>query len=91
MSLLVIFGVSHLQEIVGELALSIPSFQERTLQAVNLAMASKLPELARRAIQVAAVVGGSAELQRVKQLADSQDAAVAADARASAFYLKSRC
>ncbi len=84
-------GVSHLQEIVGELALSIPSFQERTVQAVNLAMASKLPELARRAIQVAAVVGGSAELQRVKQLADSQDAAVAADARASAFYLKSRC
>jgi hypothetical protein len=84
-------GVSHLQEIVADLAFSIPAFQERALRVVNLAMASELSELARRAIQVAAVIGGNAELQRVKQLASSQDATVASDARASAFYLKGRC
>lgn len=84
-------GVSHLQEIVGELALSIPAFQERALRVVNLAIDSELPVLARRAIQVAAVIGGNAELQHIKQLASSQDAAVASDARAAAFYLKGRC
>ena len=84
-------GVSHLKEVVGELALSIPAFQERALRVVNLALASELSELARRAIQIAAVIGGNAELQRVKQLASSQDAAVASDARASAFHFKGRC
>lgn len=84
-------GVSHLQEIVGELVLCIPAFHERALRVANLAMGSEFPELARRAVQVAAVIGGNAELQRIKQLASSQDAAVASDARASAFYLKGRC
>ena len=84
-------GVSHLREIVDELAGFIPSFQQRTLHVVNAAMSSELSELARRAVQVAAVVGGTSELQRVKQLASSQDAAVASDARACAFYLKGRC
>jgi len=84
-------GVNHLQEIVGELGVSVPSFQERSLQAINTAMDSALPELARRAIQVAAVVGGASELQRVKQLASSPDQAVASDAKACAFYLKGRC
>ena len=84
-------GVSHLQEIICELSLSIPSFQERALRIVNLAMESELPELARRAVQVAAVIGSNTELQRIKQLASSQDATIASDARASAFYLKGRC
>ena len=84
-------GVNHLQDIVGELAVSMPAFQERALRVVNVAMSSELTELARRAIQVAAVVGGSNELQQVKQLASSQDTAVASDARACAFYLKGRC
>ena len=84
-------GVAHLQSIVGELALSIPAFQERALQAVNLAMSSELPHLVRRAIQVAAVIGGSNELQRVKELGSSPDADVASDAKAAAFYLKARC
>ena len=83
-------GVSHLQQIVSELTLSIPSFQERARRIVNLGMESEHPELARRAIQVAAVIGGSTELQQIKQLASSQDVAVASDARASAFYLKGR-
>ena len=84
-------GVAHLQDIVRELASSIPSFQERAVLAVNAAMQSELPELARRAIQVAAVIGGSRELQLVKDLASSQDSAVASDARACAFYFKGRC
>ena len=84
-------GVVHLQEIVGELAASMPNFQERVLSAIGSALNSEVPELARRAIQVAAVVGGGRELQRVKDLASSQNAAVASDARACAFYLKGRC
>jgi hypothetical protein len=84
-------GVSHLQDIVGKFAASIPAFQERALRVVNVAMSSELTELARRAIQVAAVIGGSTELQRVKHLASGQDIAVASDARACAFYLKGRC
>ncbi len=84
-------GVSHLQDIVGELASSIPSFRERAVRAVNAAMHSELPELTRRAIQVASVIGGRYELERVKDLASSQDTAVASDARACAFYLKGRC
>ena len=84
-------GVTHLQKIVGELALSVPSFQERAVRVVNLAFGSEQSELTRRAIQVAAVVGGSGELRQVQQLASSQDTAVASDARACAFYLKGRC
>ena len=81
-------GVSHLQEVVEDLTTSIPAFRERTLHIVNLAMESRLPELIRRAVQVAAVMGGDAELKRVKQLASSPDAAIASDAKASVFYLK---
>ena len=83
-------GVTHLQEIAGELVASIPAFEQRARHIVSTAMQSELTELARRAIQVAAVVGGNAELQLVRQLADSQDPAVASDARACAFYLKGR-
>ena len=59
-------GVTHLQKIVGELALSVPSFQERAVRVVNLAFGSEQSELTRRAIQVAAVVGGSGELRQVQ-------------------------
>lgn len=84
-------GVSHLQDIVSELASSIPGFQERALLAVNAAMHSELPDLVRSAIQVSAVIGGRRELQLVKDLASSLDTAVASDARACIFYLKRRC
>ena len=83
-------GVTHLQEIADQLADSIPAFEQRARKVVAAAMQSELSDLARRAVQVAAVIGGSAELQLVRQLADSQDPAVASDARACAFYLKGR-
>lgn len=83
-------GVLHLERRVDELASSIPSFRQRALGVVNLAMNSPLPELARRAIQVAAVVGGEAELSRLERLAPGLSPSVAADARACLFFLKHR-
>lgn len=49
-------GINHLQEIVDELVLSVESFRDRAVPVVNFAFRSELPELTRRAIQVAAVV-----------------------------------
>jgi hypothetical protein len=83
-------GVSHLQEIVREHCAADSTFLERTIRVANIAMASELPELVRRGLQVAAVVGGESELLRVQLLAASLDKDVAADARASAFHLKHR-
>ena len=83
-------AVEHLHDVTRELTSSIPDFRQRARQVVRLAMQSNLPDLARRAIQVAAVVGGSDELLQVKQLVASPDAAVASDAKACAFYLRGR-
>ena len=83
-------AVEHLHDVMRDLASSIPGFDQRARQVVRLAMQSELPELTRRAIQVAAIVGGSDELLQVKRLADSPDPAVASDAKACAFYLKGR-
>ena len=81
-------GVEHLEKIVGELDVTIPAFRERALQVINAAIGSEMPEFVRRAVQVAAVVGGRSELQQVKRLFLSPDPAVASDAKACAFYLK---
>jgi hypothetical protein len=83
-------GVNHLERIVGELAETIPSFEERARAIVNLAFESQLTDIVRRAIQVAAVIGGTEELQKIRQFDKSEFSAVASDARASAFYLKRR-
>ena len=84
-------GVDHLRKIVDEMSASVPSFQARALQIVNAALESSSSEFVRRAIQIAAVLGGISELERIKPLVSSQDASVASDARACAFYLKRRC
>ena len=83
-------GVQHLEQVVDGLELSIPAFRERARRAIQAAMASRLPELARRAIQVASVLGGEAELRQVQALASSPEPSVAADAKACAFLLKRR-
>jgi hypothetical protein len=54
---------------------------------VRLALGSNDAQLLRRAIQVAAVVGGAPELERIIPLVDSSVANVAADARACVFVL----
>jgi len=81
-------GIEHLQRIVGELASSIPSFQERALLVAQAAMASQFPDLLIRGIQVVALLGGEPELSRVKELTTSQDQLVASNAKACVFYLK---
>jgi len=83
-------GVEHLEQIVAERQSADPSFRARAKNVVRLALGSSDVGLLRRAVQVAAVVGGEEELDRIKSLAAHQDAAVAAHAKASGFYLRRR-
>lgn len=83
-------GIDHLHRIVGELKEAIPGFEERVRVIVNLAFESQFSDIVRRAIQVAAIVGGTKELEKIRQLGASEISAVASEARASAFYLKRR-
>src|SRR5215467_10177712 len=61
-------GIEHLQRIVGEMAESDSSFSQRVKIATRKALLSDDVNLLRRAIQVAAVVGDKAELQRISAL-----------------------
>jgi len=83
-------GVEHLLQIVQERSENDSSFLERAREAVKLALRSDNPVILRRGIQVAAVVGGESELVAVASLVQSEVQNVAADAKASAFYLKRR-
>jgi hypothetical protein len=83
-------GVEHLQEIVEEQTDIDPSFVSRAKKVVAMALTSESPEVLRRAIQVAAVLGGEKELKAISGMVKHTDASVAADARASAFHLKKR-
>jgi hypothetical protein len=83
-------GVDHLRRIVEEFSQTIPDFSERARVIVHAALTSDQPELVRRAIQIAAVIGGPSEIHAVRQLANSPQAEVAADARACVFYLTKR-
>lgn len=83
-------GVEHLHEIVEEMSDIDPEFPVRAKSIVTMALASDNFEILRRAIQVAAVIGGEDELRAVSRFKDHHDSAVSADARASAFHLKSR-
>ena len=55
-----------------------------------LALSSTNLNFVRRAIQVAAVVGGAAELRRIIALTTHELDSVAGDAKASAFHLKKK-
>jgi hypothetical protein len=81
-------GVEHLERIVAEMAESDSSFLIRAREVVLKAFGSMDLDVLRRAIQVAAVVGGDVELERVTILTTHKSKVVAADARASVFYLK---
>jgi hypothetical protein len=81
-------GVDHLRRIVEELSQTIPDFKERACVIVRAVLTSEQPELVRRAIQIAAVIGGPSEIPVVRQFVNSPLAEVAADARACVFYLK---
>jgi len=83
-------GIEHLQRIVVERAETDSSFSERVKIATRKALLSNDVNLLRRAIQVAAVVGDEAELQQISALISHETEEVAADARASAFYLQNR-
>jgi hypothetical protein len=74
-------GVNHLERVVSELTENIPDFEQRAKAIVNVAFESQFPEIVRRAIQVAAVIGGVEELQKVKQFEKNEPSEVASDAR----------
>ncbi|MEM8996815.1 MAG: hypothetical protein AAGF23_18665 [Acidobacteriota bacterium] len=79
-----------LQRTVDERGADDPSFRGRVRAVVGLALESRSVEVLRRAVQVAATVGGAEEARRVKALTTHASPSVAADARASAFYLEKR-
>jgi hypothetical protein len=83
-------GVEHLERIVAERHAADPNFRTRVRDLVKMAPVSTEVGLLRRAIQVAAVIGAEAELHRIQALTEHEDEAVAADAKASAFYFKRR-
>jgi hypothetical protein len=83
-------GVEHLEQIVAERHDADPTFRTRAREIVRMALTSTDMDLLRRAIQVAAVIGSEEELHRIQGLAAHENQAVAADARASGFYLKRR-
>ena len=83
-------GVEHLERIVAERQDGEASFRPRARDLVRMALSSTDIGLLRRAIQVAAVVGTEEELLRIVSLTSHENAAVVADAKAGAFYLKRR-
>lgn len=83
-------GVEHLEQIVAERQEADPTFHSRIRDVATMALTSTDVELVRRGIQVAAVVGTEDELQRIVNLKSHESAAVVADAKAGAFYLKKR-
>jgi hypothetical protein len=83
-------GVEHLERIVKEQQSINSGFRAQAQRVVQLALKSSDIGLLLRGVQVAAVVGGEEELDVIQGLSTHQDPAVAANARASAFYLKRR-
>jgi hypothetical protein len=83
-------GICHLEEIAAEMKVSVPDFVTRARSMVRIAAISEVSELARRAIQVAAVVGGEEELQLIRRLTECDDQEISAEAKACFFYLKRR-
>jgi hypothetical protein len=81
-------GVEHLERIVAERLSNDPRFLGRLTAVVDLALSSTHASLLRRAVQVAAIIGGTSMLERVGGLRSHNNDKVAADARASVFYLK---
>lgn len=80
-------GVDLLRRVVEEYSQTTPDFSESARVVVRAALASEQPGLVRRAIQVAAVIGGPSEMHVVRQLVDTPQGEIAADARACVFYL----
>lgn len=83
-------GVNLLERVADEMATTVPKFKERARLILRMAFHSELPELVRRAIQVAAVVGGNVELELIRSFITSSIPEIAADAKACSFYLKRR-
>ena len=83
-------GTEFLQRVVTEKEEIDPGFRVRAKTVIRKALLSDDVNFLRRAIQVAAVVGGEAELRQISALTKHEVELVAADARASAFYLRKR-
>jgi dienelactone hydrolase len=83
-------GIVHLEDIVNERSAIDPDFRACAREAARRALASDMPDLVRRGIQVLAVVAGRQEQSLIESFVSSSEAEVAADARACIFYLKRR-
>ena len=83
-------GIEHLENEVAGMQQQDATFRDR-LRAVSMAaLSSTDPNVLRRAIQVAAVVGGKPELDSIVRLTAHKAISVARDAKAAAFYLNTK-
>lgn len=55
----------------------VPNFEQRVRQVIGIGIQSQFPELVRRSIQVAAVIGGKNELDAIDKLKESELSEVA--------------
>jgi len=83
-------GVEHLRSIVESKIEDEPEFLEKIKIVVGKALQSTNANILRRGIQVASLVGGKQELEKINTLTSSEQQAVANDARASVFLLKTK-
>ena len=83
-------GVEHLERIIQEEEMREPGFVEQTRQVVGKAFDSDDCDFVRRAVQIGAIVGEQAELERIIQLATHENDDISKDARAAMFYMKKR-
>lgn len=81
-------GVEHLQRIIDSKIKNDQNFKQKIRQIVNIALKSTSSEVVRRGIQVASLVGGREELNKIHQLTNSTHESVVKDAKASVFLLK---
>ena len=80
-------GLEHLRSVVAEQATADPTFRGRSTLVVLSALDSVIPELVRRAVQVAAALDLTDALPAIRALAQHDDPAIASDARAAGFNL----
>ncbi|HZQ53283.1 MAG TPA: hypothetical protein VFB14_13860 [Bryobacteraceae bacterium] len=80
-------GIEHLENEIAAIEQQDATFRDRLRAVLVAALSSTDPNVLRRAIQVAAVVGGKPELESIVRLTAHEAISVAGEAKAAAFYL----
>ncbi len=81
-------GVVHLKEIIESKKENDSEFVPKIKKIISIALKSTSANVVRRGIQVASLVGGKEELEKISKLMNSSQQSVANDAKACVFLLK---